>query len=235
MSPEPVGDYLLLVLEGPLQAWGDVTRDTRRPTRRVPTRSGLAGLMASALGWRYADGAQTTALAESLGFAVGLERAPEDDLLTDYQTVKLSKRDMGWTREGLEGRESDFADATAILHRQYLVDTCFRTAIGLASSAPVPLDEVAAALRTPARPLYLGRKSCPPAGPLLAGRIQSATALDALRRGLKARSRCWYTVGEGPADAGTVDVSQRRDFATDRWLGYELMQTAWLEPGEADS
>ena len=41
---------LLIRLAGPMQSWGDSSRFARRTTRREPTKSGVVGLLASALG-----------------------------------------------------------------------------------------------------------------------------------------------------------------------------------------
>ena len=41
---------LLLSLSGPLQSWGDSSRFTVRNTGREPSKSGVLGLAASALG-----------------------------------------------------------------------------------------------------------------------------------------------------------------------------------------
>jgi len=45
------------------------------------------------------------------------------------------------------------------------------------------LDQLAAALTRPARPLFLGRVSCPPAGPVYGGeQMEAASLLEALRQ-----------------------------------------------------
>ena len=41
---------LLLRLSGPMQSWGDSSRFVRRTTRTEPTKSGVVGMLASALG-----------------------------------------------------------------------------------------------------------------------------------------------------------------------------------------
>ena len=50
-----------------------------------------------------------------------------------------------------------------------------------ARAVPSPsLDDLAAALTEPARPLFIGRKSCLPAAPLLIGLAEAPTLLAAL-------------------------------------------------------
>ena len=46
-APEP---GLLLRLAGPLQSWGMLSHFNERDTARFPTRSGVIGLLAAALG-----------------------------------------------------------------------------------------------------------------------------------------------------------------------------------------
>lgn len=219
-------EFLLLRLEAPLQAWGDVALDSRRPTLRFPTRSALAGLIASALGWRYRDGESTTRLQDSLRFAVRQDRAPT--LLRDYQTVDLGHATEGWTRWGVEKRGGAFSTGTHLLDKEYLADASFLAALTVNAGSPVDLDEIERALTYPARPLFLGRKSCPPALPLLEGRVLAASPYDALREApLRERHdspplQCWYEYGDGPEELGEyreIRVSDRRDFLADRFAG----------------
>ena len=48
------------------------------------------------------------------------------------------------------------------------------------ADATPTLDDLAIALREPARPLFIGRKSCLPSGSLFGGFVQGDTALAAL-------------------------------------------------------
>src|SRR3972149_4915368 len=108
-------EFLLVRLEGPLQAWGDVTVDQVRPTSAHPTRSALAGLIASALGWTYADGQWTNELQDSLGFAVREDRRAK--ILKDFQTVDLGREKGGWTRWGYESRGGSEKEGTHLLEK----------------------------------------------------------------------------------------------------------------------
>lgn len=79
-----------------------------------------------------------------------------------------------------------------------------------ADTAPT-LDAVAAAFDRPARPLFIGRKSCLPAQPLKAGEVRGAAVHDALgaldRDG--PRPATW-PLGEGPPGTRAMDVADRR-------------------------
>lgn len=232
-----MAEFLLIRLDGPLQAWGDVTFDSKRPTLGFPTRSALAGLIASALGWRYRDGARTTQLQDSLRMAVREDRAPVR--LNDYQTVYLGRETSGWTRWGVERRGGAFSTGTHILDKEYLADASFVVALTLGPDSPVDLDEVERALRQPVRPLFLGRRSCLPALPLFEGRIEAKTPYDALRSAKLHEVhetpplRCWYEPGDGPElDAWIhgVRVSDRRDFHADRFAGERLLLQGTIHP-----
>ncbi len=214
-------EFLLLRLEGPLQAWGDVALDPRRPTLPFPSRSGLAGLCANALGWRYRDAARTTALQDSLRYAVREDRRPT--MVVDFQTADLDdpRKDPGWTAWGPEVRK---AGGTHILNKHYLADACFEVALTLDAPAPVTLSALADALRRPARPLFLGRKSCPPAGPILAAVGLSGPSPQAVLARLPAPPaagetlRLWYETTD-PTAVGTTEVWDRRDHDTNRFTG----------------
>lgn len=227
--------HLILRLEGPLQAWGDVAMDPRRPTRAFPSRSGLAGLLANALGWTYRDGGRTTALQDSIRYAVREDRRPR--VVRDYQTADLGAiGDTGWTRWGLERRGGGSKEGTQILEKFYLADGCFRVALSLAADAPASVDEVAAALRRPARPLFLGRKGCPPATPLLEPfRVEADSPREALEHvpapggaDPAATLRCWFDAGPSERPGTVLEVWDRRDFTTNRFAGARRVAEGWI-------
>lgn len=230
--------YLLVRLEAPLQSWGGVALDPKRPTRFFPSCSALAGLLASALGWTYRDGARTTSLQDAMRYAVREDRAPRR--LRDYQTVRLGRESSGWTRWGVESRGGQFSDATHEMEKEYLADASLLVALTLDDDAPVALDELAEALRRPARPLFLGRKSCPPATPIFEGKLKAESGHDALRRAplvtdddeAPSPRRCWYEPGDGPEAraAQMKEVWDRRDFATDRFTGSRHVVEGRVEP-----
>ncbi len=228
-------DYLLLRLDAPLQSWGGVAFDPVRPTRPFPTLSAIAGLLASALGWTYRDGERTTSLQDSLDYAVRQLREPR--VIVDYQTADLEGiGTAGWTRWGVEKRSGSAARGTQILWKHYLADGDFLVAVGVFDGSPVNVDQLQDALLEPARPLFLGRKSCLPARPLLASRVTSASAFDALveyqvpecegeRRSSSRRDMIvWYADGRGPVEGDPEFVWDRRDFSEDRFGGERIVR-----------
>jgi len=230
-----VRTYLLLRLDGPLQSWGGVAMDPLRPTLAFPTRSALAGLSASALGWTYRDGSRTTALQDAMDYAVREERAAQ--VILDYHTADLDRiGSQGWTRWGMEKRGGGTAAAgTQILKKGYLAGGAFLVALGLTEAAPISLTDLADALRLPARPLFLGRKGCLPASPILIGEQDAASALEAAaswptaddferRSSGPTEHVFWYGDGSGPDEGEPQRVWDRRDFTSDRFGGERIIR-----------
>ena len=96
---------LLLRLSAPLQSWGSDSKFETRKTNREPTKSGILGLVAAALGLRRDDEEGLARLAR-LRFGVRVDR--EGDLLVDFHTahrvdgkkvVGLESDDRAWLGE----------------------------------------------------------------------------------------------------------------------------------------
>jgi CRISPR system Cascade subunit CasD len=132
---------LVLRLSGPLQAWG-TARFVHRHTRHEPTKSGVLGLLAAAAGRRRTDPIEDLA---ELRFGVRVDQAPST--LRDFQTAR-----------SLDGKRT-----MPLSYRYYLADAVYLAAVEGDQALVAGLLE---ALRRPVFPLYLGRRSCPPAGPL---------------------------------------------------------------------
>jgi len=79
---------LLLRLAAPLQAWGSDSKFETRKTNREPTKSGVIGLLAAALGLRR-DEREALARLAQLRFGVRVER--EGQLLVDYHIAKTQE------------------------------------------------------------------------------------------------------------------------------------------------
>ena len=149
---------LLLRLAAPLQAWGADSKFETRKTAREPTKSGVIGLLAAALGLRRDETEPLTRLAQ-LRFGVRVER--EGQLLVDFHMARNEEKDRSY-----------------VTYRHYLEDAVFL--VGLESEDTALLQELAEALTHPVFPLYLGRRACPPPLPLCLG-IRQGSLLDVLR------------------------------------------------------
>lgn len=153
---------LFLRLEGPLQAWGLRARWGERDTARAPTKSGVIGLLGCALGLRRGDDGLRT-LSDALQMGVRIDQA--GTLLHDYHTTGGAKAADG-KPEGMLNAEGKYKRETDVSNRMYLADASFLVAL---QGSERIIASTAAALQSPVWPVFLGRKSCPPAVPVFAG------------------------------------------------------------------
>ena len=146
---------LLLRLAAPLQAWGIDSKFDTRKTGREPSKSGVIGLLAAALGYRRYETDKLASL-NDLRFGVRTDR--EGKLLRDFHMARG-------------------ADSSYVTYRYYLSDAVFLAAF---EGGREKLEEIANALSSPVFPLFLGRRSCPPTLPLCLG-VRDLPLEEALR------------------------------------------------------
>lgn len=142
---------LLLRLAGPLQSWGADSRFQTRNTRREPTKSGVLGLLAAAGGRRRTD-----AIEDLLTLRFGVRTDQPGTVVRDFHTAH------DWAHPDKKGE----APPMPLSHRFYLSDAVFVAGVEGDRNLLEGLDET---LRTPAFPLYLGRRSCPAEGQISLG------------------------------------------------------------------
>ncbi|MEM1115562.1 MAG: type I-E CRISPR-associated protein Cas5/CasD [Bacteroidota bacterium] len=134
-----------LHLAGPMQSWADTGFGQLRGTGLFPSRAGVLGIVAAAHGIPRNDPAL---VALHSAFRVHVATAQPGHVLRDFHTV-----------ETVEGK------APTLTQREYHHDAHF---VALVESDDAEAVERAAdALRRPVYPPFLGRRSCPPALPLL--------------------------------------------------------------------
>jgi CRISPR system Cascade subunit CasD len=152
-----MANTLLLRLEGPLQSWGERARWSVRDTAPEPTKSGVVGLLACAMGlWADDD---VRALGRKVELGVRCDRP--GTRLRDYHTVVGGVM----SAEGkIKINASTKAPETLVSERSYLCDAVFLAAVRSADEDLIA--RLAAAVQSPTWPLYLGRKSCPPSAPV---------------------------------------------------------------------
>jgi len=202
---------LLLRLEGPLQSWGARSRWDVRDTQPEPTKSGVVGLLACALGIGRGDPALEE-LDQGLLFGVRVE-AP-GRVRQDYQTISdyLPTADGRYKHSGIAvgaslsklRADADTEPATIVSPRYYLEDAAFLVALEAASGTPeMLLSRCAAAVADPVWPLYLGRKACVASRPILDELTDGYDGIeDALRR------HTWSWLG-GAANESPARLRQR--------------------------
>jgi CRISPR system Cascade subunit CasD len=235
--------WLVLTLEAPLIAFGGVTIDQVGVTRDFPAASMLTGLLANAFGYARTDWKRHQDLQDRLVFAARRDRENPSGLLTDTQNAKLEKADRGWTTWGVpEGRDGASYKGPHRRLRDYHMDACVTVALRLASAGAAPdLDTLAASLDRPARPLFIGRKSCLPSAPFRQRDYVSApTAYEALRKSPRSkgeseeRVRALWPSGEGPevgeAVLRIIDLPDIRNWRTGLHGGARRVVEGFITP-----
>ncbi len=126
---------LLLKMDAPLQAWGTGLKLKNHNTDLYPSKSGVIGMVASALGRsREADISDLAALK----FGVRIDN--QGTIIDDFQVSEVSPKEK------------------KIGHRTYLSDACFTCGFEGNDDMIVTIAE---ALKHPANALFLGRRGCP--------------------------------------------------------------------------
>lgn len=136
---------LVLRFAAPLQSWGSGSKFETRRSELFPTRSGIVGLLASALGFR-----RDRDLSEFNHLKIGVKTVQPGTVIRDLHTALKNPKDPPY-----------------LTHRYYLSDAIFE--VGIASDSRDELEKFEWALKHPKYPLFLGRRSCPPEQPLVLG------------------------------------------------------------------
>ncbi|BBP46412.1 type I-E CRISPR-associated protein Cas5/CasD [Thiosulfatimonas sediminis] len=177
--------YLLLWFEAPLQSWGADSKFGRRDTLKFPTKSGVLGLVCSALG---AGGEQSELLVRFAPLDMQVisyrktnakqQRQDKQPLLRDFQTVGNGYDDQDpWQTllipKTAEGKKA-VGGGSKLTYRYYLQDAVFAVAL----QVPADLaDDLAQALQNPNWDIYLGRKNCIPTELVFQGVFNDLSAL----------------------------------------------------------
>ena len=177
--------HLALYLRAPMQSWGASSKFGDRGTLDAPTRSGLLGLLAAACGVDKNDEARDREwLARAAKLAMTVLAFRRGDRMTDYHTVGARyDRDDPWRKRMIPTTPDGKPRGTDLTRRDYLTDSVFGAVL---SGDDALVDEMAAGLADPVWGIWLGRKSCIPTEPVLAGVFESD---DAARDALAGRLR----------------------------------------------
>ena len=225
--------WLVLRLEAPLVSFGAVAIDSNGVIWDFPALSMLTGVFANALGYERTEREAHQALQDRLVVASRRDDEPYDGVLTDVQNVQMQKSDKGWTTRGApEGRDGGSYDGPHRRFRDYHPDALVTVVVTLrppsstetcGSRLPPSLDDLAHALDTPDRPLFIGRKPCLPAAALNTRLVvtaatahaallklpppvdRSRTPRRAARPSRAVELRAQWPAGEGPREGPLVD------------------------------
>lgn len=197
----PMRQHLLIRLKAPIVSFGVISGEEIRRTGDFPTRSQVCGMIGNALGLdrgRGEDMARLNRLQSGTAFAALLLRAGQ--VWTDVQNARTPGGfDSSSERIARGGRLTDHPDLLPGLiernerakkfmtkpvqrEKQYLTGVHAIVALSPVADWPEEPDSLATALRHPARPLWIGRKACPPSAPVffLTNPVQAQHGVSAL-------------------------------------------------------
>ena len=237
--------------DAPMMSFGGESIDSHNITRRYPSTSMLTGMIANALGWHHRDFERLDVLQQSISFAARADVPGE--LLSDYHTVDLGQPFLldsnGWTTgHMLEKRAGQSSQGTHIRQRDYIADAVYSIAIALdPEHSPVSMDALVTALKTPARPLFIGRKCCLPAmmrveqvmggspREVLSQEVPLSERYTTLGQTPPAHVSIWWTTPSPVNDSTTTSrlISDTRDWKNQvhtgqQWLAHGMVLTDQL-------
>lgn len=159
MSNQPL---LILRLEGLMQSWGERARWDNRDTNAFPSKSGIIGLIACAMGLSRGD----TAIRElEQEMTIGVRADRPGIFMTDFQTIKGE----------FVNAKGEYQSKSVISYRQYLFDASFSVILAAPENV---LQSIASALKKPKWQIYLGRKNCVPSRPVFEDFTQAYSSID---------------------------------------------------------
>ena len=158
------------VLSAPLQSWGEDARWDTRTTAAMPSKSAVMGLLGCCLGIPRGD-ERLNQLNDQLMMAVRADRPGR--VMTDYHTVQGT----GGVFLNAEGKPRGGGD-TIITPKQYLQDARFTVFLWGDEDT---LASCFQAMEHPKWAVYLGRKSCVPAVPVIPEWVEAASPEEAVR------------------------------------------------------
>lgn len=212
-----------------MQSWGTTSRFDQRDTGNEPSKSGVIGLLAAAMGIDrdlWDDDLQSLA-----ALTMGVRHDRPGMLKRDYQTA-----------QNIISADRSKVHETAVTTRDYLADAVFL--VGLEGADRGLLERAHAALQNPVWPLALGRKSYVPSESVwLKDGFTNAPLLEALaacpwlaapRRFEPAPERLLVSL-ESPDGSGALRMDQPLSSFTARRFGARYVRSEWVALQPEDS
>ena len=236
---------LVLRFDAPLISFGAPMVDQNGVVQQMPALSMLTGLLGNALGLTHGEHRRLERLQERIRFASRTDCAGE--AISDYQIVDLGQpwmdaRANGWTTRGrLTTRGGASSEGLHIRYRHYRANSVHTVVVELDPPGEEPtLDQVAAALQEPARPLFIGRRTCLPATPIFLTFVEAPSLLAVLSRTPRAHRadkgplQAWWEDGEPDRDAlsvgAIVPVTDERNWRDQIHVGRRLLRQGRVDP-----
>ncbi|MHB1286780.1 MAG: type I-E CRISPR-associated protein Cas5/CasD [Leptospirales bacterium] len=212
---------LLLRLLGPMQSWGTTSRFDQRDTGKEPSKSGVVGLLAAALG---IDRENWIDLEPLTHLSMGVRHDRPGVPKRDYQTAQhIISADRSKIHE------------TAVTTRDYIADAAFL--VGLECDERSLLERIHSALRDPVWPLSLGRRSYVPSELIwIENGVKDVPLRDALTRWpWIATPRRWESFPkkllcsfESEDGSGVLKMDQPLASFAERRFGARFVRSEWI-------
>lgn len=217
---------LLLRLVGPMQSWGTTSRFDQRDTGKEPSKSGVVGLLAAALG---IDRENWTDLEPLTRLSMGVRHDRPGMPKRDYQTAGCATTDTVIKADGTQSKDGVVSD------RFYLSDAAFLVA--LEGSDRALLERAHSKLKDPTWPLALGRKSYLPSEPIwIENGLQDVPLRDVLSQWpWIANQRKWENIPEkllvsteSVDGSGVLRMDQLLSSFAERRFGARFVRSEWI-------
>jgi CRISPR system Cascade subunit CasD len=210
-----------------MQSWGTTSRFDRRDTGKEPSKSGVVGLLAAALG---IDREKWTDLEPLTHLSMGVRHDRSGVPKRDYQTAGCAAIDTIIKADGKQAK-----DGGVVSQRFYLADACFL--VGLEGKDITLLKRIHAALQNPVWTLALGRKSYVPSESVwMDDGLQYAPLMDVLARWpWIALLRKWEEYPkkllvsfESEDGSGVLKMDQPLSSFAERRFGSRFVRSEWI-------
>ncbi len=217
---------LLLRLVGPMQSWGTTSRFDQRDTGKEPSKSGVIGLLAAAMG---IDREYWVDLEPLTHLSMGVRHDRPGVPKRDYQTAGCAATDSIIKADGTQAKDGVVSD------RFYLADAAFL--VGLECEDRTLLEQAHAALHDPVWSLALGRKSYVPSESIwMEDGLQNAPLRDVLARWpWIASPRKWeehperlLVSFESEDGSGVLKMDQPLSSFAERRFGARFVRSDWI-------
>ena len=217
---------LLLRLVGPMQSWGTTSRFDQRDTGKEPSKSGVVGLLAAAMG---IDRENWTDLKPLTRLSMGVRHDRPGIPKMDYQTAGCASNDSIIKADGTQSKDG------VVSQRFYLADAAFL--IGVSTEDDTLLEKLHAALCDPFWPPALGRKSYVPSEPIwMENAVQDVPLREALvRYPWISTPRRWENLPEklllsfeSKDGSGVLKMDQPLSSFAERRFGARLVRSEWI-------
>lgn len=212
---------LLLRLAGAMQSWGTTSRFDQRDTGKEPSKSGVIGLLAVALGIDRENW-------------IDLEPLTRLSMGVRHDRPGIPKRDYQTAQQVISADHSKIHE-TAVTTRDYLADAVFL--VGLEGADRSLMEQIHAALRDPVWPLALGRKSYVPSESIwIENGLQDAPLRDVLarwpwigsQRKWEERPERLLVSFESEDGSGVLKMDQPLSSFAERRFGARFVRSEWM-------